>query len=615
MDRRYLSADFRMTPLDFEVPDHPRKQCLDIETYEAERRREEESRNAPRSFTQTNGHAPGRVLPHSIEAEQYLLSSILLDGSDVLSRCGEAHIIPAWFYDQKHATLFGRLQQMQSKRIPIAIDTLAEELKAARELDQIGGYAFLTQISSRVPTTAQAGYFIEKVREQALLRDFIRTHTSAVEDAYAFTGDIDTYMAEQSAKLKKITAGANGIGPGVRLIDCQYPQKGDPQILLGEDDCLSRGGGWLIISYAGVGKSSWAMQMALNFGLGRPMFGLKSHEPRKVLIIQGEDSPRYIGKVASSFAEAEKLTEAENAMLRENVFVHELRGVEGDQFIGQVQRLVDKYNPDLCIINPAYLYVQGDINGLKDVKPWLQRLDGMNVGREKKLGWVIVHHTGKPTPKDNKGKRAELENWETVYMGTGSSAWANWPRLTAMLEPRASNPDGTHFWLKFGKGWKNTGIVREVTDEKGNTRIRPVNKIAIQYTENTMLVAGEQRPMVHWEVDEEGQKEADEKANASRENGKKGGRQAKFEWAFFRGPFQTAAPSEEKGVGYNQLFRMANDMAALSKSSFNIIIQKGLGCGELRRNDGTGKYWVPDGVVVAPGDGETVPAQWYQDRD
>ena len=33
------------------------------------------------------------------------------------------------------------------------------------QLDEIGGYAYLTQVSSRIPTTAQSNYFIEKVRE------------------------------------------------------------------------------------------------------------------------------------------------------------------------------------------------------------------------------------------------------------------------------------------------------------------------------------------------------------------------------------------------------------------------------------------------------------------
>ena len=66
-----------------------------------------------------------------------------------------------------HGVIFERLLDLYNRQAPIDISVVAEELKTARQLDQIGGYAFLTQVSSRIPTTAQAGYFIEKVREQS----------------------------------------------------------------------------------------------------------------------------------------------------------------------------------------------------------------------------------------------------------------------------------------------------------------------------------------------------------------------------------------------------------------------------------------------------------------
>jgi len=109
----------------------------------------------------------GRSLPHSIEAEEYLLSCCLLDGADVISRCLEARIRPESFYDSKHGIIFERLLDLYNRQAPIDVSVVAEDLKTARQLDTVGGYAFLTQVSSRIPTTAQAGYFIDKVREQS----------------------------------------------------------------------------------------------------------------------------------------------------------------------------------------------------------------------------------------------------------------------------------------------------------------------------------------------------------------------------------------------------------------------------------------------------------------
>ncbi len=154
--------------------------------------------------------AVGRILPNSIEAEEMHLACCFLDGSDVLPKSIMAGIKPDSFYDTKHATLYAILLDLYSAGKPTDVAVVAEELKKRRELDAVGGYSFLTQVSSRIPTTAQASYFIEKVREQALLRAVIRSRTESAESAYTFTGDIDQFVAEITSKEAAVTAnGAN----------------------------------------------------------------------------------------------------------------------------------------------------------------------------------------------------------------------------------------------------------------------------------------------------------------------------------------------------------------------------------------------------------------------
>lgn len=164
------------------------------------------SSNPSRPFPANGGGgAVGRSLPHSLEAEEYLLSCCLLDGADVVSRCLEARIKPESFYDPKHGIIYERLLELYNKQAPIDVSVVAEELKTSRQLDQIGGYAFLSQVSSRIPTTAQATYFIEKVREQALLREIIRSATGAVEDCYGFSGGIDEFVDQIETKIFSVT--------------------------------------------------------------------------------------------------------------------------------------------------------------------------------------------------------------------------------------------------------------------------------------------------------------------------------------------------------------------------------------------------------------------------
>ncbi len=157
------------------------------------------------TFPQRATAPVGRSLPHSIEAEEYLLSCCLLDGSEVVSRCLEARIRPESFYVAAHGIIFERLLDLYNRQQPIDVSVVAEELKTAKQLDAVGGYAFLTQVSSRIPTTAQAGYFIDKVREQSLLREIIRSATGAVEECYNFSGGIDEFVDQVETKLFAVT--------------------------------------------------------------------------------------------------------------------------------------------------------------------------------------------------------------------------------------------------------------------------------------------------------------------------------------------------------------------------------------------------------------------------
>ncbi|MCX6956657.1 MAG: replicative DNA helicase, partial [Verrucomicrobia bacterium] len=60
----------------------------------------------------------GRSLPHSLEAEEHLLSCCLLDGADVVSRCLEARLKAESFYDPKHVIIFGILLDLYNNQKP-----------------------------------------------------------------------------------------------------------------------------------------------------------------------------------------------------------------------------------------------------------------------------------------------------------------------------------------------------------------------------------------------------------------------------------------------------------------------------------------------------------------
>lgn len=126
-----------------------------------------------------------KELPHSLDAEESLLSCCFLDGSESLSIAVEAGITRDSFYDSRHGLLFSTMLDLFNHGKAIDIAVVAEELKATKQLQGVGGVPFLVQVSSRSPTTAQIRYFVSKVIEHQTRRAIIKAANQTLEDAFA----------------------------------------------------------------------------------------------------------------------------------------------------------------------------------------------------------------------------------------------------------------------------------------------------------------------------------------------------------------------------------------------------------------------------------------------
>ena len=140
-----------------------------------------------------------------MEAEEYLLSCCLLDGGDTIARCLEARLAPEAFYFPPNRIIFEKLCALYQRSPPVGIEMLIEELRTAQQLDAVGGTPYLIQISARIPTTAQAVYFIEKVRELYLLRELIKVTTSTVEQCFAYQGGLEEFIDQVEQDIFRVT--------------------------------------------------------------------------------------------------------------------------------------------------------------------------------------------------------------------------------------------------------------------------------------------------------------------------------------------------------------------------------------------------------------------------
>lgn len=137
-----------------------------------------------------------RTPPASPEAEESLLSSIFIDGVTSLFKAMDGHITADSFSSKVNGQIFSTFLWLHKNGRALTLDVMIAELTRTNKLDAVGGVPSLMQISSKVPTTAELSYFIERVRETYVMRKLIETADRVKELAYSEQTSVEAYSKE-----------------------------------------------------------------------------------------------------------------------------------------------------------------------------------------------------------------------------------------------------------------------------------------------------------------------------------------------------------------------------------------------------------------------------------
>src|SRR5438067_5177452 len=128
----------------------------------------------------------GRVPPHNLQAEESLLGAMLLSRDaivDAVQVCGADD-----FYKPAHGHVFEAVTSLYAQGEPVDPVTVADELRRANLLEQIGGPATLISLQANTPATSNAGRYARIVEEHALLRRLIGVAGEIAEMGYNVPG-------------------------------------------------------------------------------------------------------------------------------------------------------------------------------------------------------------------------------------------------------------------------------------------------------------------------------------------------------------------------------------------------------------------------------------------
>lgn len=131
---------------------------------------------------------PPVSLPHSREAEEYILGGILMENSS-LDAVTEI-VTPDDFYAERNRILFEEMLRLMDKGLPIDLVSLTEAVERKGRLEKVGGASYISQLADNIPTTANIEYYARLVREKAVLRSLISGAGEIIRSARTPAGEV-----------------------------------------------------------------------------------------------------------------------------------------------------------------------------------------------------------------------------------------------------------------------------------------------------------------------------------------------------------------------------------------------------------------------------------------
>lgn len=140
-----------------------------------------------------------RSPPHSIEAESGVIGSMLLDPRciDDVQLCLSVDD----FYSPAHRCVYGHAIALHDRGRRLDTTLLVDRLKAAGDLEAIGGIDFLVEVSESVPVASNAVWYAKIVSDKARLREIVYASLDNLRDAYGATEDVAKTMADAESRM------------------------------------------------------------------------------------------------------------------------------------------------------------------------------------------------------------------------------------------------------------------------------------------------------------------------------------------------------------------------------------------------------------------------------
>ena len=145
-----------------------------------------------------------RIPPQSDEAERALLGSVMLK-PDAIHEVTD-FVSADSFYSEKHRIIFRAFLELAGGANPIDLLSAADRLKETNDLERAGGNAYLAELVSAVPSSANLKYYAQIVQKKAMMRALIEAASDIGQLGYDEAQDIDELLNSAEKRIYEVTS-------------------------------------------------------------------------------------------------------------------------------------------------------------------------------------------------------------------------------------------------------------------------------------------------------------------------------------------------------------------------------------------------------------------------
>lgn len=312
-------------------------------------------------------------IPHDSEAEKAVLGAVFLDPEAIIDASDVLQ--PDDFYEHANRIVFQAMLNISDREEVIDPVTLQDELKKNNQVDDIGGIAYVTELSMATPTAAHVTYYAKIVKRKAILRNLISTSQRIIQNAIEGSDDVTDILDDAESQIMGVSQD-NASGGFKSIHDVlntameeinSIPDDGNMVTGLpsgfSELDKMTTGfhDDELIILAArpGVGKTAFALNVAQFVGLKTDktvaMFSLEMGAEQlvqRMLASEGLIDSQHLRTGQLTDEEWCKLVVAAGSLDNTSIYIDDTPGIKMSEIRAKARRLAkEKGNLGLIVID------------------------------------------------------------------------------------------------------------------------------------------------------------------------------------------------------------------------------------------------------------------------